>query len=259
MPVAAAQSLGQLPHLVTAAVVEHPDSGVGIALLRQPRSDRCSTANGSPQVGTRTSTWGLQFEACQSRWRVWTSTRRSGKRRQASHSGSRPVISNQLSASSNRPLRPVDRAVEIEAGGAAPVQIAQGQGADQQDQAASGPERRLRFRSLDQRQRPEQQQQAHSRARRWFSSNARASCGVGARIRAWRNCGAPGKPVQVQPMCFLAISSPWSPRASTRASSCSRARATGAAGPGVAGTGRPLSAASICPTSQGRPWFRDRP
>ena len=34
MPVAAAQSLGQLPHLVTAAVVEHPDSGVGIALLR---------------------------------------------------------------------------------------------------------------------------------------------------------------------------------------------------------------------------------
>ena len=34
MPVAAAQSLGQLPHLVTATVIEPPDGGVGIALLR---------------------------------------------------------------------------------------------------------------------------------------------------------------------------------------------------------------------------------
>ena len=50
-------------------------------------------------------------------------------------------------------------------------------------------------------------------------SSSLAWAGVGARMRACRSREAPGKPVQVQPMCLRAISSPWSPRSSTRPSS----------------------------------------
>ncbi len=104
--------------------------------------------------------------------------------------------------------------VEGEAGRDPPMQIASGERGEQQQQAAPHPNRTTRLRPAAQPQGPDQQQpgepelRSHPRLAAAVSSNARASAGVGARIRAWRSCGAPAKPVQVQPMCLRAISRP---------------------------------------------------